>query len=798
MELRQDVSYAFRMLRRSPGFTAVAVLALALGLGANSAIFSVVQGVLLESLPYRDAERLWRVRTLYPDGTAYTALSAPDFMSVRAENTVFEQVEAYANRVSVLLGAGDPREIRRTNVSDGLFGLLGFQISTGRGFLPEENQRGRGNVAVLDHGFWRREFSGDASVLGRKVSLSGVSYTIVGVLAPGARLPFETDVYVPLEYDNAFSATAATGRRSEFLGVLARARPDVAGARIDADLGRLGARLQTAFPQSNQGLTFNAIGLRELILGDVRKPLLVLLGAVGFVLLVACANVANLLLARASARRQEISIRVALGAGRGRLVRQFLTEAVVLGLCGGAVGLTIALWGTRALVAARPADIPRLEQVGLNTTVVLFTLGITLATSILFGLLPAFQASRNLSAGLREAGRSGGAGGHRVRAALVVAEMALAVVLLTGAGLLIRSFVELVRVDPGFRSEQALALRLSLQGENYSRDEQLRNRVLELEERLRALPGVAAVGGTTVLPLSGLGPLVDFRVEGAPPPPPNVNQEIAFASVTPDYFRTVGAPIELGRGLTSRDHADAPAVAVINRAAVHRWFPGIDPIGRRVNISGRSIEVVGVVRDLLQGDPGRQAAPQLFAPYVQRPSRTIRIVVRAAGDPLALASGIRGEIRRLDPNLPLPELTPLERLVTASVARPRFYTALLALFAGVALALSATGIFGVMSYAVAQRAREISIRMALGARPGGVLRRIVGGAVALAALGLVAGLATALALGQVIAGLLYGVRLLDPVTFGVVALVLLGSAAAASFVPARRATRLDPAALLRE
>jgi putative ABC transport system permease protein len=799
-ELRQDVGYAVRTLRRTPGFTAVAVLTLALGIGANSAIFSVVHGVLLQSLPYPSAERLYQPRMLYPDGVAYTSLSAPDFMSVRAGNRVFERVEAYTSGVFTLLGAGEPQEVRGARVSDGLFELLGLPLARGRAFTAEEFRPGQGAAAILDHGFWQRGFGGAADVLGRTVSIGGEPYTIVGVLAPGARLPDAADMYAPLEYDERFNATTAVSRRAEFLDVIGRAAPGVTAAQIEDDLRRLGTQLQTEFPATNDRLTFTSTSLRDMVVGDVQTPLVMLLGAVALVLLVACANVANLLLARGSAREAELAVRVAMGAGRGRLLRQLLTESVVLACGGGAVGLMIAYWATGALVAAQPADIPRLEEVGLNGTVVLFTLGVSLATGLAFGLLPALQASRGrVTRALREGGRGGGQGrgAHRVRATLVIAEMALSVVLLMGAGLLIRSFVEMTRVPSGFDAAHAMAFRVVLQGDEYARAQQIQDRVAEFETRLRALPGVTSVAATTALPLSGLGSLIDFRVVGAPPPPANVNLEIGIASITPEYFATIGAPLRRGRGFTEHDRTGAPGVAIINEAAVRRWFPDRDPIGQTVQMSGVDREVVGVVADVRQRHPGQPVAPQLFTPYAQRTTRTVRIVVRSAGDPLALAAPIRAEVRRLDPNLAVTDFTPLERLVAGSVARPRFYTSLLALFAGVALTLAATGIFGVMSYAVAQRSREISIRMALGAHAGQVLRMIVGRAVALAAAGAVLGVAGAVALGRLIQNQLFGVGLLDPLTLALVISVLVGSAAAASFLPARRAARLDPATALR-
>ena len=800
-ELRQDIGYALRTLRRTPGFTVVAVITLALGIGANSAIFSVVQGVLLQPLPYKSPERLYQPRMLYPDGTAYTSLSAPDFMSVREGNRVFDKVEAYSTGLFTLLGAGEAQEIRGSNVSDGLFELLGLRLAQGRGFDAAEHRPGQGSVAVLDYGFWQRAFGGRSDVLGRKVTVGGDPYTIVGVLAQDARLPDAADMYAPLEYGETFSATTATSRRGEYLDVIGRAREGVTEAQVMDDLRRLGTQLQKDFPQTNGSLTFTVASLNDLIVGDVRSPLLMLLGAVGLVLLVACANVANLLLARGSARHGELAVRVAMGAGRGRLLRQLLTESVVLALVGGVAGLLIAYWATGALVAARPADIPRLDQVGLNSTVVLFTLGISLLTGLAFGLLPALQAtSGRLIGALREGGRGGGQGkgAHRVRSILVVAEMALSVVLLMGAGLLIRSFVQMTRVTPGFVADQAITFRVTLQGDEYNNAQKIQNRVLQFEERLRALPGVRAVAATTVLPLSGQGSVLDFLVVNAPPPPPDINKEIAVASITPQYFAAIGATLRSGRVFNDHDRAGAPGVAVVNEAAVRRWFPDGDPIGEQVQTGGTKFEVVGVVADVRQRHAGAPVSPQMFLPYAQRTTRALKFVVRSGGDPISLAPAIRSEIRQLDPNLAVTDFKALDQLVAGSVARPRFYTSLLALFAGVALALAATGIFGVMSYAVAQRSREISIRMALGARAGQVLNMIVGRAVGLAALGTVIGIVGAIGFGRLIQTQLYGVGILDPLTLGAVVTVLIGSAAAASFLPARRAAALDPANALRD
>jgi predicted permease len=794
----QDVRYAVRNLRKRRGFAVVAVLTLALGIGANSSIFSVVNAVLLRSLPYRDAGQLYNVETVYPDGTGY-ALSAPDFMSVRESHRVFEDVGALTGGVRTLLGRDEPREVLAAQVSDGFFELIGMPVVLGRSFRAEENQPGRTSVTILENGFWRREFGADQGVVGRTLDLAGTPYTVVGVLAPGVGIQGDWDLYTPLSYDSSFDAGTAFARRSEFLYAIGRARAGQTPSQISADMRRVGAELQARFANTNESLTFDVTSFRDGILGDVRRPLLILLGAVGFVLLVACANVANLLLARASSRQGELAVRAALGAGRRRLVRQLVAEALVLGLIGGVLGLGLAFAGTTALVRAQPADIPRLTEVGVDGMVVAFTFTIALFTGFLFGVVPALQAtSARLMNAMREGGRGGsGTGGQRLRSALIVAEMASAVVLLVGAGLLVRSFIELTRVDPGFRAEQAVTFRLSLQGSRYAEGQQIRNYFTALSDRLRAVPGVTHVGGSSLLPMSGFSSILSFSVEGAPPPPSNVNPEIAVASVTPQYFDAIGTPLMAGRMFEAQDRSDAPPVVLINEAAVQRWFSGENPVGRRVNVGGLR-EVVGVVGDVLHRDPGTPPGPQLYVPYDQRTTRTLRIVVRAQGDPLALVAAIRREVRALDANLPLTEITPLRALVDASLARPRFYTSMLTLFAGVALALAAIGIFGVMSYSVAQRQREISVRMALGARRSAVIAMITGRALALAAAGLALGLFAAFALARILESQLFGVAAFDPLTVFVVVLVLGTSAAAASFLPARRAAALDPGLALRD
>jgi predicted permease len=798
-ELKQDIGYTLRTLRRAPAFALVAIVTLALGIGANSAIFSVVNAVLLQSLPFDHADRIYRIGSLYPDGTVYT-VSAPDFMSLRENAYAFDQVEAYSVSPLTLSGNGDAREVQAAAVTDGLLKMLGLKTTAGRTFEPVDNQPGRNNIAILDFGFWQRQFGGDTSVLGRSVPLGGRPVTIVGIMANGAKLPAPADLYMPVEYDDTFSASTATDRRSEFLSVVGRARVGQSRASIDTDLQRIGTSLQQWFKGTNDGITFSSTPIRQTIVGDVETPLLMLLGAVGFVLLVACANVANLLLARASARQQEMAVRAALGAGRGRLFRQLMTESVLLSLVGGAAGLALAYAGTRALVAAQPADIPRLDEIGVNASVVLFTLGVSIFTGVVFGSVPAVLSTGKALAHALIGGGRGGATtkrGHQVRAALVVAEMSLAVILLMGAGLLIRSFVALTTVPAGFVADHATTFRLSMQGPAYEKAEQIGLRSAEIEEKLRRLPGVTSVGIATSVPLGG-GSMVDFAVDGAPPPPANVNAEIFIVSVTPDYFSAVGVPLRRGRLAELSDTRTSPLVAIVNEAAVKRWFADRDPIGQSVTAGGRKRQIVGVVADVRNRDPRRTPTPQLFVPYTQRTTRTIRVVMRTAGDPMALASPVQGVMRSIDPDIAVTAFSPLSKLIDDSVARPRFYTSLLALFAGVALALAATGIFGVMSYAVAQRSKEISIRIALGARVSGVLGMILGRAMALAAAGIAVGVAAAMLLGRLIQTQLFAVSVYDPITLLGVTVVLGLSAAAASLLPAWRASSIDPAGSLRQ
>jgi putative ABC transport system permease protein len=799
-ELVQDAGHALRSLRRRPGFAAVALLTLALGIGANTAIFSVVNGVLLESLPYADADELVVVRTEYSNGSAYE-LSAPDFMSVRQDNRVFTEVGALAGQMVTLTGRGEPREVLASYVSRELFSLLGIAPQAGRTFEAGEHVPGATTVTVLTAGLARALFGDAAAALGQSLTLAGSTYTVVGVMPAGTEAPEQTELYIPLAYDERYDATTTQARRSEFLVVIGRTRDGVSRAAVQQDVRRVGGELAQRFPQTNESLTLTSMPLTEMLLGDVRTPLLVLLGAVGLVLLVACANVANLLLARATVREGEMAVRAAIGAGRARLVRQLLTESFVLAAIGAVLGLLLAYVGTRALIAAQPADIPRLGSIGIDRTVVAFAALIALLTGLLFGALPALQATGSrLMQSLREGGRGAlpGGRGQRLRAALVVAELALAVMLLVGAGLLIRSFIGMTRVDTGFTTENAIAFRVSLQGSAYGEPERRRAFVDQLGDALRALPGVTEVGAASGLPMTDnvslLGP---FQVEGLDVPP-NVLPEIRLITVTPGYFDAIGARLIAGRGLDARDRADAPLVALFNEAAIARWFPDGRPVGKRVLLGGTPREVVGIVSDVLQGAPGVPIEPEMYVPYGQRAAGTMRFVVRGRGDMGAIAAGARAAVRDLDPLLPIESIDPLSRVFSDAVARPRLYTTLLTLFAGVALVLAVIGIFGVMSYLVAQRAREISIRLALGAERSSVIGLVVGSAMKVAAAGLAAGIAGAAIATGVLRSQLYGVQRFDPVTLGAVLLILALSALLASAAPALRAARMDPGAALRD
>jgi putative ABC transport system permease protein len=799
--LLQDIRYGARRLARSPGFTTVAILTLALGIGANTAIFSVVHGVLLRSLPFQDPDRLVMLYTGYPEDEIKYPLSAPDFMSYHDDARSFTNVAAVVPTDQTLLGSDEPIRVAVGLVTEDFFEVMGVQPILGRGLHREENRPDANTSMILTHAFWRQQFGGDPSVIGRDLSLNGITRTVVGVLPPEFDLPDDRQIYYPLAYGSSFNSTTAEARRSEYLQVIARLRPGVSIEQARAEVHGISDRLQQEFPQTNSAnINLSLVPLTDHMLGDVRTPLLLLLGAVGLVLIIACVNVANLLLARATARETELAVRTALGAGRKRLIRQLLTESVLLGLAGGAAGLLLAVWGTDALTAASPQGIPRLDEIGVDGTVVAFATVVALGTGLLFGLIPAIQITRaDLGSTLREGARGSGSGraANRARRTLVVSEMALAVTLLVGAGLLIRSFAALTSVDPGFRTERLVTFELSPPASSYPSD-RIAPFYVDVLDRMSRLPGVEAVAAATEMPLMGTGSIFGFDIENQPPPPPGFVQDAAVTSATAGYFETVGIPLRRGRLFTDQDRPGAPEVLVINEAFARRYFPDEDAVGRRLSFDGDSwAEVVGVVGDAPQYDLAREVRPAIFGTHAQFTTRAMTIIARTTGDPLSLTGAIRAEMSAIDPTLPIERFTTGEQLVADAVAQPRFYMLLLTIFAAVALTLAAVGIFGVMSYLVAQRTREIGLRIALGADPGSVLRLVVSGALALAVLGVGLGIVAALIGSRLMAGLLFGIGAVDPLTYIGAAGVLLGVAGIASYLPARAATRVDPNVALR-
>ena len=800
--LWQDVRYGWRMLRAKPGFTAVAVTALALGIGANSAIFSVVNAVLLRPLPYPEPGQLamvWldnRRQGVRDDITSY-----PNFSDWRDQNQVFQGMAGVADWRMSLTGAGEPEELHGASVSANFFALMGVNPAAGRGFTAEEEEPGREQVVVLGHGLWQRRFGGEPGVVGRDLILSGRSYQVVGVMPQGFQFPARAELWSPLAPNPRLKAA----RGAFWLPVVGRLKPGVTRERAQAEMDVIARRLEEQYPNINGGYGINVVALHEQTVGKIRPALLVLLGAVAFVLLIACANVANLLLARAAARQKEIAIRTALGAGRWRLVRQLLTESVMLALAGGALGLLLAIWGIDTLRALSPTNIPRLDQLGIDRHVLLFTLAVSVVTGLVFGLAPTVQAWRaTLNETLKEGGRgaAAGAGGQRTRRLLVVLEMAVTLLLLIGAGLMIRSFWRLQQVDPGFNPERLLTLRLSLPRSKYPEGLNVVAFYEQLQERLSALPGVQSVGATTSVLMDNLPNSSGFSIEGRPREPEAQRLELPFDSVTPTYFRSMGIPLLSGRTITPQDVADGPQVALVNEAVVRRYFPNEDPLGKRFKFGDPEdqapwITIVGVVKDVRRQGLDTAARIASYLPHRQRPARSLEVVIRAAGEPLALAGAARDTIRSLDRDLPITNLRTMSDVLSETSAQRRFNMLLLGLFAGVALLLAAVGIYGVMAYAVTQRTHEIGIRMALGARPRDVLSLVLKQGLGLALAGVALGLGGAFALTRLMASLLYEVSATDPLTFAAVALLLVGVASLASYLPARRATKVDPMIALR-
>jgi predicted permease len=804
-ELGQDLRFAGRQLWKSPVFTLVAVLTLALGIGATTAIFSVVYGVVLRPLPFAAPERLVRAYFVSRDGEKQGAFSAPNFVDWRAASRALaDATPVHGGTLNLSGDGGEPARLQAAWVGANYFKVVGILPLAGRTFAPGEDRPGAPRVAVLAEKLWRQRFGADPGRIGRAITLNGQPYTVVGVLKDGVQLPGAAEVWVPL----VFSAEEL-GQRSEiFFSALGRLAPGAALAQAQAESDAIGRRLVQQYPEDNAGYftTMTLAPLQEAMVGDVRKKLLFLLGAVGLVLLIAASNVANLLLVRAAAREGEIVIRAALGAGRARIVRQLLTESLVLALAGGAAGVALAAWVTRALIALSPQGIPRLDQVGLDGNVLLFALGISLLTGVLFGLAPALQTSRtDLSGVIREGTRgSKGRAGTRVRSVLVVVEMALAVVLLAGAGLLIRSFQRLQEVDPGFDPARVVTFNLALPAARYPDDARQRMFLGGLLERLRSLPGVDAAAATSYgLPLSGQDNVTTLHVIGRPPVPVGKEEAVRLAAATPDFFKALGIRLLRGRAFTPRDRDGAPQVVLLNQAAARHYFPNEDPLGHRIELSRKTAgvsqggEIVGIVADVKQEAMEQTVEPQLFLPFDQVPTDSLSIVLRSTADSGAVAAAVQAKVRELDPDLPVYGLQPMAGLVAAATSQSRFYMLLLGGFAAIALVLAAVGIYGVIAYAVRQRTQEIGIRMALGASRDGVLVMVVGQGMRLALIGAAAGLLGAFVATRGLRGLLFEVSASDPATYAGVAGVLVAVAAVASYLPARRAAQAEPNLALR-
>jgi len=802
-DLAQDLHYGLRMLVKNPSFTIVAVLALALGIGANSAIFSVVNTVLLRPLPYKNPGRLvmlWEEATHlgFPKNTP----SPANFIDWRAQNTVFEAMAAMVERSFNLTGVGEPERFDGRRVSANLFDLLGVQPQLGRAFRAEEDKPGS-RVVILSNGLWQQRFGGDPRVIGQTVSLNGESYTVIGVMPGSFQFPTRRDqLWVPL----AFDAKEAASRGNHFLEVIARMKPGVTLQQAQAEMSTIAARLAQQYPEENLRVGSVVTALQEQVVGDIKPALLVLLGAVGFVLLIACANVANLLLARAAARQKEIALRLALGAGRSRLTRQFLTESVLLAVTGGAVGLLLSIAGLRVLKTFIPDTISQAQAISIDAKVLVFTGLVALVTGIIFGLAPAMQVSHlDINDTLKEGGRdaAGGTRGNRIRALLVIGEIAVSFVLLMGAGLLINSFMHLRNLHPGFRANHLLTMKIPLSEVKYPDKERRSPFYAEVLRRVQALPGVqsAAVAGN--LPLTYDGDSMPIGIEGRTDPPPDQRPDVILRVVGPGYFSTMGIPLVRGRDFREQDKADSARVVIVSEKTARHFWPGENPIGKRLKPGSTNrnipwIEIIGVVKDVRQNDFVSEPKMQMYIPYQQLNSFAPNaLVVRTNVEPLSLTGAVRNAIWAVDKDQPVSNLRSMDEIVSEAVARQRFSMLLLGIFAALAMVLAAVGIYGVMSYSIAQRTREIGLRIALGAQKSDVLKMILRQGLRFVAAGLAIGLAASFVLTRVMASLLFGISATDPATFVSISLMLIAVALLASYIPAVRAMKIDPMLALR-
>jgi putative ABC transport system permease protein len=819
-ELRQDLGYAWRVLRKAPVFTAIAVATLAIGIGANTAIFGVVHAVLLRALPYREAARavvFWN-QYLQSGTPSHTAIAPGEFADIVEQQRSFDQLAAISRQQGNLTGtcaaaaACDPERVTGYAVSPNLFQLLGVNPQLGRGFRPDDGAAAAGAVVLLSHSLWMRRFGGDASIVGRTVTFGGRPRTVIGVMPPEVRFPDAPvgflrergDLWVPHSWER----SRGESRGNQYLGMVATLRDGVSldEARRDVDLiaARFRREYASRYASPQIGWSIAVLPLRDQMVGDTRRSLFLVSGAVGLVLLIACANVANLTLARGASRRREMAVRTALGARRGRLVRQLLAESVLVALTGGGLGVLLAMAGTRGLVALDPGSIPRLDDARIDPGVLFFSLALSLVTGLLVGLAPAWRQSQaQLRDGLKEGGRRVGASQprRRLRSLLVVGEVAMALVVLVGAGLLLRSFTALQRVDTGFDSANVLTFQLTLPRTKYDSAYKFVAFHRQLQQRLASSPGVEFASGVDPLPMGGSGWGATFVVAGRALAPGEPLPHAEHAVALPGYFRAMGIPLREGREFTDRDTYGAPEVVIVDEVLARQHWPRESAIGKYVrggaNEEGPGAQVIGIVGHVHNSGPRVEGEAQLYFPFLQRIQTPLSYVLRTPGDPMALLGTVRSAVRDIDADMPVARVATLSALETRALARERFNTLLLVLFAGTALALAAIGLYGVMAYLVTQRVEEIGIRLALGGRPRDVLRLVVGEGMLMALAGIAVGVACALALSRVVSGLLYGVRPTDPPTYVTIAALLCIVALVASVVPARRAARVDPAVALR-
>jgi len=810
--LLQDLRYGFRMLWKSPGFTLVAVLALALGIGANTAIFSVVNTVLLRPLPFERPEQLVLLWETHPFGKQlgyeHLPVSTANFVDWRRQTDLFEGMAALNAWNVVLTGSDEPQRLTGVKASANLFSLLRVQPMSGRGFLPEDEGAGANRVVVIGHGLWQRRFGSDASVLGRTLTLDGDSYTVVGIMPP--RVSFPQDMGLPAFFDFSaktdlwtpyvFTDKETQNRGSHHIAVVGRLKEGVKIEQAQAQLGNIARQLEEQHPDDNKEWGVAVLSLHEQVVGKSRLAILILLGAVGFVLLIACANVANLLLARATARQKEIAIRTALGATRWRIVRQLLTESVLLALGGGVLGIWLAMWGVDLLVALSPGNLPRPAEIGIDNRVLGYTFLVSLLTGVLFGLIPALQSSRpDFNEALKEGGRGGSDSPRRRRARslLVVSEVALALVLLISAGLLLKSFVSLQKVNPGFTPDNVLTVEIGLPEQKYADDKQIADFYRQVIARVKSLPGAEAVGAVSHLPLSGAEEIDGFSVEGRTETVTGLTQSADFRIVSPDYFRAMQIPLLRGRHFDERDRSDAPGAMIIDETLARRFFPGEDPLGKRIDEDGSRdrhsfFTVVGVVGSVKHSSLSAESRPAMYLSYEQSGWLNLTLTIRASGDPTNLAAAVRREVLAVDKDQPVTKISTMAETFARAVAPQRFNMLLLGLFAAVAMILATVGIYGVIAYTVSLRSREMGIRIALGASRVDILKLVVGQAMLMACVGVGVGLAAALALTRLMSGLLYGVSATDPLIFISISLLLAAVALLASYIPARRAMKVDP------